>query len=603
MTRRMDSKGVIAVIAALAIPTLLLLVCGSVDLTRIYIVKQRAQAGVDAAALVIGAEGSADEPAKGQADAEKIFWSNFNSSSTSQTSGVLNSSVVTMNVGDYNSTTKQVPVTVTVSVPLIFSMLQKSGATTITAVGYATFNQQTGSGRGWMALLCYKTSDASPPTKCQANYPSYAALQVVPSSTDPVIIDGPVCYSDKSYSGELGTACLSTSSIVNQPSLTLSTNATLTAQSTDTNGNSCANCDSVQLDGGFTVTAGTTTITGMNVDNHGSTFVLNSTLTVENAGTYHSSGGLIFNTAAFNGLSNEVTKVDDETLLTDSTLTLNSNGQYCDNGINAVDSTITATNGASLGCASNPQSSPWSLNNSQMLLSSDASLYIRGGSTFTVVASTFDINDSLVNIGVNAGVNLNVMGQSTLTIENDSTLYVSNYLDIQGSSTFTSSASTISASGLQLNTGGVLNLGNSTKFTVTGQTNTAITSALNISGASSATISGYAPIFTGAVITVTGSNSSLVFNGQTPLSNATINVTNGASVTFNNAQSMSNVVLNVSGGGSATFKNVNGYTVSGITGTVNGSQSAINFAVSSQRGSLNTNIASENGGVLSITYP
>ncbi|CEF54156.1 TadE/TadG family type IV pilus assembly protein [Acetobacter ghanensis] len=603
MTRRMDSKGVIAVIAAFAIPTLLLLVCGAVDLTRIYIVKQRAQAGVDAAALVIGSEGSADEPAKGQADAEKIFWSNFNPSGTSQTSGVLNSSVVTMNVGDYNSSTKQVPVTVTVSVPLIFSMLQKSGATTITAVGYATFDQQTGSGRGWMALLCYKTSDASPPTQCQANYPSYAALQVVPSSTDPVIVDGPVCYSDKSYSGELGTACLSTSSIVNQSSLTLSTNATLTAQSTDTNGNSCSNCDSVQLDGGFTVKAGTTTITGMNVDNHGSTSVTNSTLTVENSGTYHSSGALTFSNAAFNGLSNEVTKVDSQTTLTNSTLALD-NGQYCDNGITATNATISATNGGSLGCSSNPQSSPWSIQNgSKMLLSSGASLYIRGGSNFTVDASSFDINDSLVNIGVNAGVNLNVNDQSTLTIENNSTLYVYNYLVIQGGSSFTSSASTISASGLTLSNSGTLNLGNSTSFTVTGQTNTAISSALNISGASSATISGYAPISSGAVITVTGSNSSLVFNGQTPISNTTINVTNGASVTFNNAQSMSNVVLNVSGGGSATFKNVNGYTVSGITGTVNGSQSAINFAVSSQKGSLNTNITSQNGGVLSITYP
>lgn len=605
MIRRMDSKGVIAIIAAFAIPTMLLLIGGAVDLTRIYIVKQRAQTGVDAAALVIGAEGTSDDPSKGKADAEKIFWNNFKPGSTLENTGVLDSTIVTMDIGDYNASTKQVPVTVTVSIPLLFSILQKSGAATISAVGYANFDKQSGTGRGWMALFCYTTSDASPPTACQSqNNPGYAALHVVPSSTNPVIIDGPVCYSDKSYSGELGTACLSSSAIVNQPSLTLTTNATLTAQNTDTDGNSCSHCDTVLFDGGFNVNAGTTTITAMNIDNHGSTSITNSTLTVEENATYSSSSAVTLSNAAYNGLTNGAATVHDNTTLTNSTLSLDSNAQYCDNGITASNSSVTATNGSSLGCTSNSEWQGWTIqDSSKLLLSSSASLYIRGGDALTLDASTFDINSSLANIGVSAGVNLKVNDNSIVTIENSSTLYVYNYLVIQGGSSFTSSSSNISVSGLQLNSPGTLNLGHATTFVVTGKSgNNNISDKLNISGGSTATIAGYTPI-SGATINVTDTNSSLAFSGQTDISNSTINVSNGGIVTFNNATSFRSVVINVSSGGSVIFKNVNGYNASGISGIVNGSQSSVTFSVSSQNGSLHTNLTSQNGGVISVTYP
>ena len=99
MSLRKDRKGVVAILLAITLPALLLIMAIGIDLSRVYVVKQRLQTAVDAATTVVGLEGSLDDPTAGIADADKLFWTNFTPSSGQSGSGVLDSTSTGITIG------------------------------------------------------------------------------------------------------------------------------------------------------------------------------------------------------------------------------------------------------------------------------------------------------------------------------------------------------------------------------------------------------------------------------------------------------------------------------------------------------------------------
>lgn len=176
MARRFDSKGVIAIIAAIALPVLLVLASGAIDLGRSYVVKQRLQTGVDAAALVaqVNAANATPETACQSTDAMNAV---LNSNITSN--GFLSTSTPTLVSCSYDSATKKIMVTGTVNLKKTIGFAPSS----ISATGYASIDDDQDTSP-WMYQ--FKTQN----NNCQYN-PYLDTLSLV-SSDKALIMSGPV---------------------------------------------------------------------------------------------------------------------------------------------------------------------------------------------------------------------------------------------------------------------------------------------------------------------------------------------------------------------------------------------------------------------------
>ena len=175
MKRRFDSKGVIAIIAAIALPVVLLLASGSMDMGRAYIVKQRLQTAVDAAALVaqVNATNATPETACQSTDAmNAALLANITSN------GFLSTSTPTLISCNYDSTAKKIVVTANINLNKTLGF----APSTVTATGYASLDDQGTS--PWMYQ--FKTQNS----ECQnSEYfkPNNQALTL-----DTLIMSGPV---------------------------------------------------------------------------------------------------------------------------------------------------------------------------------------------------------------------------------------------------------------------------------------------------------------------------------------------------------------------------------------------------------------------------
>lgn len=176
MKRRFDSKGVIAIIAAIALPVVLLLASGSMDMGRAYIVKQRLQTAVDAAALVaqVNAANATPETACQSTDTmNAALLANITSN------GFLSTSTPTLVDCNYDSTTKKIAVTGTITLNKTFGFAPSS----VTATGYATIGDDQDTSP-WMYQ--FKTQNS------ECHYTGYLQTLSLTSSDKALIMSGPV---------------------------------------------------------------------------------------------------------------------------------------------------------------------------------------------------------------------------------------------------------------------------------------------------------------------------------------------------------------------------------------------------------------------------
>lgn len=182
MIRRIDSKGVIAVIAAVILPVLLLLASGGFDIGRAYVVKQRLQTAVDAAALVaqVNAANATPETAcQSTSTMNAALLANLTSN------GFLSISTPTIVNCNYDATTKKIAVTGTVNLNKTLGFAPSS----VTATGYATIGDDQDTSP-WMYQ--FKTQNSN----CQYN--GYLQTLSLTSSDKALIMSGPVqnnCHS------------------------------------------------------------------------------------------------------------------------------------------------------------------------------------------------------------------------------------------------------------------------------------------------------------------------------------------------------------------------------------------------------------------------
>ncbi|QEO17618.1 TadE/TadG family type IV pilus assembly protein [Acetobacter vaccinii] len=180
-----DRKGVVAILLAITLPALLLIMAIGIDLSRVYVVKQRLQTAVDAATTAVGLEGSLDDPTAGAADADKLFWTNFTPSSGQSGSGVLDSTSTGITIGGVDEQRKRVPVSASAIVPLVFGSLLHRDSITVGATGYATFAGTTTQSSLWTGLFKDQNSN------CQYN--SYLnTLTVAAAAGQALTMSGPV---------------------------------------------------------------------------------------------------------------------------------------------------------------------------------------------------------------------------------------------------------------------------------------------------------------------------------------------------------------------------------------------------------------------------
>ncbi len=542
MVRRIDSKGVIAIIAAIALPVLLVLASGAIDLGRTYVVKQRLQTGVDAAALVaqVNATNATPETA---CQSTGTMSAALNANLTSN--GFLGTAPPTLVSCTYDATAQKIVVTATVNVNNTIGFTPA----VVTATGYATLNTTQSNASQWIALYCYGNTNISSKSSCQG----YSSLTIdqPASSSAAVSVTGPVCQSSIQSNQTLGTDCETYNS---DPALYVNTSANLSGSTVNTTGASCPQCNKAYFDQNAIISSGTTTVT--------------------NLGLYFSGGG----NSSF-------------TLDPGSSLVVGQDGLICDNGFTANNASITVTSGGTLGCQ-NWQSSHIEIDNSSSLnVSSGSTIYER---EMIINGSSATISDSTATVTDQATVN-----SSSIAFIN-STLSIKNYFSpVSSSVSFSNTIAQISGFGPNTSQDAIT-IASGSQLTF-GSTNTTLQSlSITESGSSSLTFNAYTTV-NNAKITVT-SNSTVNFNGQTPLQNVTIDVEGGSTVVFQNASSLSGVQFTISGGSTVILKNINPWTTSGVSGQVSDTGSTITFVTSSGSGldvlKQNVQISQQNGGKL-----
>lgn len=548
MIRRFDSKGVIAIIAAIALPVILLLASGTMDMGRAYVVKQRLQTAVDAAALVaqVNAANATPETACQSVDAMNLA---LNANITSN--GFLSTSTPTLVSCNYDSTAKKIVVTANVSLNKTLGF----APSTVTATGYATLNNTNSNASEWIALYCYGDTAISSASSCAY----YGNLNVNQSSTSgtTVSVTGPVCQSSIK-NGQLGSDCQTFNN--KDSGFYINTNANLSGSTVDTSGNSCAQCNKAYFDSAGSISYGNTVVTDLS---------------------------LYFDSPTF-------------TLQSGTSLTVGKNASFCDNGISAVDATIYVVDGGTLGCQGfqDPHidingNSPGlvvsggstlygryvSINNSSAAISDSTVTLSQNGNSFTLNTASATVTNSTFNLG--SPVSLN---SATLELNNtQSTL----------STILSSSAKII--------------IENSSNVTAPNATSTFNSTELDVKSGSTLNVNAYTTINSSS-INSDGSNTVTNFNGDTSLNNVTINSTNGASFFLSsNNQNINGLTLNSSGKSSIVIQKINPWMVGNtITGTVDGAGSSIVLSTldhSDQQIQVlknNVNITVTNGGTLTI---
>lgn len=118
--KRMDNRGVVAIITAIVLPVFLLLVAMGLDLSRGYIVKQRLQTGADAVGSLVAAQlpalGANTPPDAACASSGQIFAANFNARTLFHATPAPPGCV-------YDAAHQQIVITTAASVPLVFGVL------------------------------------------------------------------------------------------------------------------------------------------------------------------------------------------------------------------------------------------------------------------------------------------------------------------------------------------------------------------------------------------------------------------------------------------------------------------------------------------------
>jgi Flp pilus assembly protein TadG len=131
--KRMDRRGVVAIITAIVLPVFLLLAAMGLDLSRGYIVKQRLQTGADAMGSLVAAQmrtrGPNTLPDAACARSERLFAANFNTKT-------LFHAVPAPPLCVYDATRQQIIITTSASVPLIFGQLLHRDTLTLVARAY-----------------------------------------------------------------------------------------------------------------------------------------------------------------------------------------------------------------------------------------------------------------------------------------------------------------------------------------------------------------------------------------------------------------------------------------------------------------------------------
>lgn len=546
MARRFDSKGVIALIAAIALPVLLIMASAAIDLGRAYVVKQRLQTGVDAAALVtqVNAANATPETACQAVDTlNAVLTANLTSNA------FLGTTAPTLVQCAYDATTKKIVVTGNVSLTKTIGF----APTSVVATGYATLDNTNSNASQWIALYCYGSTAVTSSSQCVG----YTSLLVNASSSSgsTVSVTGPVCQSTIK-NGQLGSDCQTFNN--KDSSFSINTNANLSGSTVDTSGNSCAQCSQASFDQSGSI-------------NYGNTVVTNLTL--------------YFNSPTFQ-------------LSSGTSLTIGKNASFCDNGVSATNATINVVDGGTLGC-NGFQDPHYDINGNSpgLVVSGGSTLY---GRYLNLNSSSASISDSTVTLSY--GGNAFTLNSSIATITN-STFNIGSPAMLN-SATMDINQTQSMLSVIQSNNA-KLTIENASNVTVPNPYSSFNSTELDVSGASTLNISQYTSV-SSSKINVDGTNSILNFNGDTNLNNVTINATNGGAFSLSsNGQSINGLTLNATGNGTITIKNLNPYTVSNtIGGIVDGAGSTIIFkTLDGSASSIQTlknkiGITVQNGGVL-----
>jgi Flp pilus assembly protein TadG len=133
VAKRMDRRGVVAIITAIVLPVFLLLGAMGLDLSRGYIVKQRLQTGADAMGSLVAAHmrtlGPSTPPDTACANSGQLFAANFNPKT-------LFHAVPTPPLCVYDAAHQQIVITTSASVPLVFGALLHRDTLTLVAKAY-----------------------------------------------------------------------------------------------------------------------------------------------------------------------------------------------------------------------------------------------------------------------------------------------------------------------------------------------------------------------------------------------------------------------------------------------------------------------------------
>ena len=549
MTRRFDSKGVIAIIAAIALPVILLLASGTMDMGRAYVVKQRLQTAVDAAALVaqINAANATPETA-----CQSVAAMNLALNANITSNGFLSTSTPTLVSCNYDSTAKKIVVTANISLNKTWGF----APSTVTATGYATLNNTNSNASEWIALYCYGDTAISSASSCA----SYGNLNVNQSSTSgaTVSVTGPVCQSSINK-GQLGSDCQTFNN--RDSGLYINTNANLSGSTVDTSGNSCAQCNQAYFSGEGNINYGNTVITDLSLffDNP---FTLNA----------------------------------------NTSLTIGKNASFCYNGMSAQDATINVVNGGALGCVGY-QDPHIDINGNSpgLVVSGNSSLY---GRYISINNSSAVISDSTVTLTMNG--NSFILHASNASVTN-STFNVGGAVALSSASmdlnNTHSNFSTINSGNAKIT------IENSSILTIPNSTSQLNNMEFDTYSGSTVNFNNYTTIDS-SQINVDGCNSITNFNSDTMMTNTKVLATNGATFKLTANTNDSNIVgltLNSTGKSSIIIQNINSWhTGHSIQGTVDGAGSYIILSTDSHADQEIQNLKNDvqikvkNGGTLTI---
>ncbi|MFT8418078.1 MAG: pilus assembly protein TadG-related protein [Acetobacter sp.] len=548
MIRRIDSKGVIAVVAAIALPVLLLLASGALDLGRAYIIKQRLQTAVDSAALVAQVNAAQATP---ETACQSVDTMNAALTANITSNGFLSTSTPTLVSCHYDDTTKKIVVTATININKTIGFAPPS----VTATGYADLENTNTNASEWIALYCYGSTAITSSSQCVG----YANLSVDQSSSSgtTVSVTGPVCQSSIK-NNSLGSDCESFNNKDSQ--FLINTNANLSGSTVDTSGNTCSQCNKAYFDSAGSINYGTTVVTDLYLYFSSPTFQLKS-------GT---------------------------------ALTVGQNGHFCDNGINANGATINVINGGVLGCQGY-QDPHIDINGNApgLIVSGGSSLYER---YININNSSASISDSTVTLS--QGGNSFTLNSSSASVIN-STFNIGSPL-VLNSATLDLNNTQSSLSYIQSNNAKFI-VEKGSKVTVPNATSNINSTEMDFSGASTFNLNNYT-VINSSSISVDGANTVTNFNGDTSINNLAVTATNGGAFSLSsNNQGISGLTLNASGKSTIVINNVNAYQINNaIGGVVNGTGSSIVInLLDHSAGSLQTAqnkiaIAVQNGGTLTV---